>query len=110
MQLRWRRVTRAGEAGRFTQEDTPAAPERTGPVTPEDFSEPLRSYYQANPQDLDLDILNSDELQPLNRADSAEYGDEFILAEAWSAAMGAVGPRADLRSPGGERLPPGKGR
>jgi reductive dehalogenase len=61
-------------------------------VTPEEFSEPLRSYYQARPQDLELDLLNMTELQPLQRTDSQEYGDQFILAEAWSAAMGAVGP------------------
>ncbi len=63
-----------------------------GPVTPHDFSEPLRSYYLAHPQDLELDRVNVDELQPLLRADSLEYGDTYILAQAWSRAMGAVGP------------------
>jgi reductive dehalogenase len=63
-----------------------------GPVTPEDFSEPLGSYYRERPQDLELDILNMTELGPLQRADSQEYGEQFLLAEAWSAAMGAVGP------------------
>ncbi len=81
----------------------------SGPVTPESFSEPLRSYYQSNPQDLDLDILNSDELQPMNRADSAEYGDEFILAEAWSAAMGAVGPGPISGPPEVNDFPRGRG-
>lgn len=66
--------------------------EGPGPFTPEDFAEPLRSYYQERPQDLELDILNMSEIMPLQRADDAEYGDRFLLAEAWSAAMGAVGP------------------
>jgi len=61
-------------------------------VTPEDFSEPLRSYYQSRPQDLEMDILNVDELMPKLRADTQEYGDQYLLAQAWSNAMGAVGP------------------
>jgi epoxyqueuosine reductase len=82
--------------GRFMREFRPmmmSAPEGEVPaVTPEDFSEPLRSYYLERPQDLELDVLNMTELGPLQRADSEEYGDQFLLAEAWSAAMGAVGP------------------
>jgi epoxyqueuosine reductase len=82
--------------GRFMREFRPlmmAAEEGEVPsVTPEDFSEPLRSYYLERPQDLELDILNMTEIMPLQRADDEEYGDQFLLAEAWSAAMGAVGP------------------
>jgi len=70
----------------------PQQERRTEPVTPEDFSEPLRSYYLETPQDLELDILNMTELGPMQRSDSQEYGDPYILSEAWSAAMGAVGP------------------
>ncbi len=62
------------------------------PITPESFSEPLRAYYLEKPTELELDIFNVEELQPKLRADSMEYGDPYILAEAWSAAMGAVGP------------------
>jgi reductive dehalogenase len=85
------------------------AREESEPVTAESFSEPLRSYYRANPQDLDLDILNMEELQPMNRADSQEYGDRFILAEAWSAAMGAVGPGPINGPPEMNDFPRGRG-
>jgi len=80
--------------GRFSREFRQMT-EREGDApspTPEDFSEPLRSYYLERPQDLELDILNMTELMPLQRSDSEEYGDRFLLAEAWSVAMGAVGP------------------
>lgn len=72
--------------------------EPSAPLSPEDFSEPLRSYYLAKPEDLELDIINMTELQPMMRADSMEYGDRYILAEAWSNAMGAVGP-SPIRTP-----------
>jgi len=81
----------------------------SGPVSPEDFLEPLRSYYRTHPQDLELDILNREELQPLLRADSMEYGDEFVLAEAWSNAMGAVGPGPISGPPEVNDFPRGRG-
>ncbi len=65
----------------------------SGSVTPDDFSEPLRGYYRSHPQDLELDILNVEELFPKLRQDSETYGDRYLLARAWSNAMGAVGPR-----------------
>jgi epoxyqueuosine reductase len=65
---------------------------RSGPVTAEDFSEPLRSHYRERPEDLELDIRNVDEIQPLMRADNEIYGDAYTLAEAFSLGMGAVGP------------------
>jgi epoxyqueuosine reductase len=77
----------------------------SGPVIPDDFSEPLRSYYRARPQDLDMDIVNVEELQPKLRADNAEYGDAYILAEAWSNAMGVVGPRPVTGPPEENDLP-----
>ena len=61
-------------------------------VTPEMFDEPLRSYYLENREVLDLDILNVEEIQPLQRTDSQKYRNQFLLATAWSNAMGAVGP------------------
>lgn len=82
---------------------------RPEPISPGDFPEPLRSYYQDQPQDLDLDVLNSEELQPMNRADNLEYGEEFILAEAWSAAMGVVGPRPPSTPPEVNDFPRGRG-
>jgi len=115
MRLRGRGPGMGGPPGsiqRSSSRETDAASaeaERTGPVTPGDFSEPLKSYYEARPQDLDLDILNSEELQPLNRADSQEYGDQFILAEAWSAAMGVVGPGPISSPPEVNDFPRGRG-
>jgi reductive dehalogenase len=52
----------------------------------------LRAYYKEHPEDLELDLTNYRELFPKMRADRAEYGDMFILSEAWSHAMGAVHP------------------
>ena len=52
----------------------------------------LRAYYEEHPEDLELDLYNYKELFPKLRADRAEYGDLFILSEAWSHAMGAVHP------------------
>ncbi len=80
-----------------------------GPITAESFPEPLRSYYLAKPQDLDLDILNTEELQPLNRADAMEYSDPLILSQAWSAAMGAVGPGPINGPPEVNDFPRGRG-
>jgi len=102
---------RGGFPGMSTPQGDSPQEERPepGPVTPESFPEPLRGYYQANPQDLDLDILNTEELQPLNRADSMEYGDPFILSEAWSAAMGAVGPGPINGPPEVNDFPRGRG-
>jgi len=59
----------------------------------------LREYYKNNPEDFELDILNMEEIMPKLRADMQEYGDRFILAEAWSNAMGAVGPRPSNDAP-----------
>jgi epoxyqueuosine reductase len=80
-----------------------------GLVTPHDFPEPLRSYYLARPQDLELDRINVDELQPLLRADSLEYGDAYVLAQAWSSAMGAVGPGPVNGPPEQNDFPRGRG-
>ncbi len=63
------------------------------------FEDPLRSYYEQHPEDLELDILNVEEIQPLQRVDSRKYRHQFILAEAWSNAMGAVGPRGPQGPP-----------
>ena len=58
-----------------------------------EFEEPLKSFYEENPDILELDRINHEELMPLQYADSQEYGDRFFLAEAWANAMGAVSPR-----------------
>jgi reductive dehalogenase len=57
-----------------------------------EFEEPLKSYYEGHPEDLELDALMMEEIMPKMQADRQEYGARFLLAEAWSNAMGAVGP------------------
>ncbi len=66
---------------------------------PDSFPEPLRTYYRENPEVLELDILNVEEIQPKQRVDSRLYGHQFLLAEAWANAMGAVGPRGPQGPP-----------
>ncbi|MBU8921831.1 MAG: reductive dehalogenase, partial [Bacteroidales bacterium] len=56
------------------------------------LEEPLRKYYRENPESLTDDLKLRDEIFPKRRKDVAEYHDEFVLAEAWSHAMGSVWP------------------
>ena len=58
----------------------------------EDLPKHLKDFYKKNPEDLKLDLKVRSELFPKLRKDSKEYGDQFILSEAWSDAMGAVKP------------------
>ena len=58
-----------------------------------EFEEPLKSYYESHPEIFELDRLNVEEIMPALRADREEYGRRFLLADAWSNAMGAVQPR-----------------
>jgi reductive dehalogenase len=53
----------------------------------------LQEYYRKNPEDLDLDLYSMKELMPKMMSDSRKYRQKFILANAWSNAMGAVSPR-----------------
>ncbi len=57
-----------------------------------EFEEPLKSYYEAHPEDLELDRQAVEDILPKLRADEQEFGDAFLLSVAWSDAMGAVGP------------------
>jgi reductive dehalogenase len=58
-----------------------------------EFEEPLKSYYEAHPEVLELDRMNVEEIMPALLADHERYGHQFLLAEAWSDAMGAVQPQ-----------------
>jgi ferredoxin len=53
----------------------------------------LQDYYRRNPEHLELDLYSQNELMPMLMSDSRKYRKQFQLAEAWSNAMGAVGPR-----------------
>lgn len=58
-----------------------------------EFEEPLKRYYATHPEDLELDLMAVEEIAPLQRQAEEEYGDRYLLAVAWSDAMGAVSPR-----------------
>ena len=58
-----------------------------------EFEEPLKSYYEAHPEILELDRVNVEVILPAQRTDQEKYGARFLLADAWSNAMGAVQPR-----------------
>ena len=53
----------------------------------------LQDYYRRHPEDLELDLYAIKEIAPKQRADMQKYGHQFILATAWSNAMGAVSPQ-----------------
>ncbi len=53
----------------------------------------LQEYYRKKPEDLELDLYNMKVLMPKLMSDSRKYRQQFILANAWSNAMGAVSPR-----------------
>lgn len=54
----------------------------------------LRKFYKENPEALELDLYLRKEIMPKFMKDrrNPEYSNQFILAEAWSHAMGAVAP------------------
>lgn len=58
----------------------------------EGLPEHLQEYYRKHPDVLDQDLYLMKEIFPKQRADYRKYRDKFILASAWSNAMGAVSP------------------
>jgi len=52
----------------------------------------LQDYYRRNPNDLKEDLYARKEIFHKRKEDNQTYADQFILAEAWSDAMGAVWP------------------
>jgi reductive dehalogenase len=61
-------------------------------VKADDLEEPYRAFYSKNPDVLELDLLFMNDVLPKQRKDMEEFGKQFLLAEAWSSAMGAVYP------------------
>lgn len=59
----------------------------------------LKIFYESNPEVLELDLRIRKELFPKLREDRKKYGNKFILAEAWSDAMGAVWPKHSQEPP-----------
>jgi reductive dehalogenase len=74
------------------------------------FDDLLEAYYREHPEDLRLDIEDIEEIMPKAREDRREYGHKFLLAEAWSNAMGAVGPRLSSDPPEIADFPRRRGR
>ena len=68
-------------------------------IEPGELDEVLQQYYKKRPEDFKLDIMNLSEIMPKLRADSRKYSKEFIIAEAWSNAMGAVSPQPATGGP-----------
>lgn len=58
----------------------------------EGLPEHLQEYYRKHPDILDQDLYLMKEVFPKQRADYRKYRNKFILASAWSNAMGAVSP------------------
>ncbi len=59
----------------------------------------LKDYYNANPGDFELDVMDFKEIIPKLREDTRKYGSRYVIAEAWSEAMGAVSPSGRFESP-----------
>ncbi len=76
----------------------------------DEFDEPLKTFYAENPDILELDRVNQEEIMPKMRGDQQKYGDQFMLAMAWSSAMGAVSPRATSGPPEEADFPRVRGR
>jgi len=75
------------------------------------LDEHLQEYYRDHPDALELDLHLKNEIMPKREVDAPKYKDGYLLAEAWSKAMGAVSPPAVRRPPeesdfpGGDREP-----
>ena len=74
-----------------------------------EFEEPLKSYYEEHPEDIELDRLAQEEIMPKLLEDQEKYGDQFLLATAWSNAMGAVSPRPTSGPPEAADFPRARG-
>lgn len=72
----------------------------------------LQEYYKEHPDYLEEDLRCKTEIFCAMRQDSQKYGKKYLLAEAWSNAMGAVWPEGvhdppDVSDfPGGDRNEP----
>lgn len=75
----------------------------------EGLPEHLKAYYKKYPDVLEQDIYQMKEVFPKMRADYQKYRDKFILASAWSNAMGAVSPQP-INQPPEESDFPRRGR
>jgi epoxyqueuosine reductase len=61
--------------------------------------EHLQLFYKKHPEVLEQDIYLLKEVSPKMREDDRKYRNKFILATAWSNAMGAVSPQPIYQPP-----------
>lgn len=64
----------------------------------ESLDENLQAFYKKNPEVLKDDLYAKNEIFPKKHKDNEKYKDQFVLAEAWSEAMGAAWP-GSLKDP-----------
>ena len=75
------------------------------------LDELLQKFYRDHPEALELDLHLKNDILPKRKIDAPKYKDDYLLAEAWSNAMGAVSPPAvrgrpeESDFPGGDRQP-----
>lgn len=67
----------------------------------------LQAYYKAHPADLEEDLSVRREVFPKRREDARKYRAQFLLAEAWSHAMGSVWPDGVREPPEKSDFPQG---
>ena len=71
----------------------------------EGLDENMRKFYQENPGDLELDLSLRREIMPKFMQDRKKYANQYVLAQAWSSAMGAVSPRPINQPPAQSDFP-----
>ena len=74
----------------------------------EGLDELLQEYYREHPEVLELDQQLKNDILPKRKEDAPKYKDDYILAEAWSKAMGAVSPNAAQGPPEVSDFPRGQ--
>lgn len=69
----------------------------------------LQFFYREHPGSLEEELRLRREIFPRRREDSLKFSDQFILAEAWSRAMGSVWPEGIKDPPEIADFPRGRG-
>ncbi len=73
----------------------------------EGLDDVLKKYYKDHPEDLEIDLEIRREIFPKRMSDWRKYYKQFILAEAWSDAMGSVWPPGIHEAPEKSDFPRG---
>ena len=63
-------------------------------------AEPLKKFYLENPENFKVEVsMRTQEFRQQTSSDRQKYSDRYILANAWSSAMGAVSPSGGVGAP-----------